>query len=213
MLDHIRYGLSGHLRSNIVSYFFMILIFVSGVVIGALAVKTLPNEQKTELVGYLQVLFQGLIGQNGGWDHQDMLGNVLWSYTKMIGILWILGFTIIGIPIVLFIIFTRGFIVGFTVGFLINEYIVKGLIFALVSVLPHSLLSVPAVIITGVSSVAFSLMLARRKLRDHASFLSEAIGYSAVCFFMLLVLWFTAFIEVYLSPVFMKLIVAWFFIE
>jgi stage II sporulation protein M len=127
--------------------------------------------------------------------------------------MWLLGFTIVGVPFVLFILFTRGFIIGFTVGFLVNEYIMKGLLFALASVLPHNFFAIPAILVTGVSATTFSLMLVRRKLHGKTNLLYVSVAYSVLCMGMLLLMMVAALIEVYISPVFMKLIAGLLFKE
>ena len=112
MLKLLRKNAVEYIRANIVAYFFMILIFIIGIVIGAMAVKRLPDEQKSELIGYLQVFFQGLTGQQEGIsDTHSLLTSVMFNNIKMIGIMWLLGFTIVGIPFVLFLVCLRGFII------------------------------------------------------------------------------------------------------
>lgn len=206
MLAYFRLNFGGYLKANIVSYFFIILIFVIGVVVGALAVKILPDEQKNELISYLRIFFMGLSqGTEGTISTENMIGMVMFNNAKTVVLIWILGFTIVGIPFVLFIIFTRGFIIGFTVGFLVNEYVMKGLLFALASVLPHNLFAVPAILVMGVSATTFSLMLVRRKTYGKTNIWYEAMRYSILCMIMLAVILFASLIEVYISPVFMKL--------
>ncbi|SMC58520.1 stage II sporulation protein M [Sporomusa malonica] len=204
MLKLLRKNAADYVRANIVAYFFMILIFVIGIVFGAMAVKTLPDEQKTELIGYLRVFFQGLVEpQNTAGDTQSLLAGVLINNMKVIGLMWLLGFTIVGIPFVLFLVCLRGFVIGFTVGFLVNEYIMRGLLFAVVSVLPHNFLAVPAILATGVSATTFSLMLVRRN-RSKDNLFYNSIAYSIFCLAMLVVMLGAALVEVYVSPVFMK---------
>lgn len=207
MFRSLRQNFVEYLRANIVAYFFITLILLVGVVVGALAVKTLPDVQKAELIGYLKIFFHGL---NNGDSLVNADGNlltaVLTSNAKTIAIIWVLGFTVIGLPFVLFIVFTRGFVIGFTVGFLVNEYVIKGLAFALVAVLPHNFLAVPAVIATGVASTSFSLLLARKKVRTKTNLFYAACGYTFWCLGMLAVMGTAAIIEVYISPVFMKLV-------
>jgi stage II sporulation protein M len=211
-LDYFRKNLVNYIRANIVGYFFILLVFVSGVVFGALAVKTLPDEQKTELISYLQIFFQGFtVWSAESWGSTDLFANVVFNHIKTVGLIWLLGFTVVGMPLVWFIVFTRGFVIGFTVGFLINEYIMKGLVFALAAVLPHSILSVPAVIVAGVSATSFSLWLARRRSNPKTTLGYEAIGYSALCLAMFLVLLIASVVEVYISPLFMKFVVAMLF--
>jgi len=206
MLGYLRQNFGMYLKANIVAYFFMILIFVIGIVVGALAVKILPDEQKTELINYLRIFFTGLAqGTDEVASSETMIGVVMFNNAKTVVLMWILGFTIVGIPFVLFILFTRGFIIGFTVGFLVNEYVMKGLLFAFASVLPHNLFAVPAILVLSVSATTFSLMLLRRKTYGKVNIWYEAIRYSILCMIILAIMLFAALLEVYISPVFMKL--------
>ncbi len=206
MQGRFRQNLNEYFRANIVAYFFMTLIFVIGVAVGALAVKTLPEDQKLELIGYLKIFFQGLVHGPGSLDTPTLFSTVLLSGAKTIGIIWLLGFTVVGIPFVLFIVFTRGFVIGFTVGFLVNEYVMKGLAFALASVLPHNFFAVPALLVTAVAATSFSLLLVRRRQRATSNLLYESFGYTVLCLLMLALMVVAAVVEVYISPVFMKLV-------
>lgn len=207
MLGYFRQNLGGYIKANVVAYFFMGLIFIIGVVVGALAVRTLPEEQKMELISYLHIFFTGLTqGTENNPSEVVTISAVMFNNAKTIALMWILGFTIIGIPCVLFILFTRGVIIGFTVGFLVNEYVMRGLLFAVASVLPHNFFAIPAVLITGVSATKFSLLLVRRKTYGKVNLWYEAIRYSLICMAMIIVISFAALLEVYISPVFMKLV-------
>lgn len=205
MLGSFRQSIYDYVRANIVAYFFMVLIFVIGVVVGALAVKMLPEEQKLELLGYLKIFFQGLT-QGPATDNGELFWQVAFNNAKTIGLMWLLGFTIIGVPFVLFIVFTRGFVIGFTVGFLVNEYIMKGLLFALASVLPHNFFAIPAVLVTGVSAMAFSMLLVKRRRGGKANIIYAAAGYTLTCLAALALMAVAALTEVYISPVFMKIV-------
>ncbi len=205
MLKLLRKNAADYVRANIVAYFFMILIFIIGIVIGAMAVRTLPEDQKVELVSYLQVFLQGLAEQPVGiGDTSSLLTSTIWNNCKIITIMWLLGFTIVGIPFVLFLVCLRGFVIGFTVGFLVNEYVMKGLLFAIVAVLPHNFLAIPAILATGVAATTFSLMLVRRKHKNKDNLFYNSIAYSILCFIMMMIMLVAALIEVYVSPVFMK---------
>jgi len=208
MLRTLRNNVVEYLRANIVAYFFITLIILVGVVVGALAVKTLPDDQKTELVSYLRIFLQGLnSGTAAATADSGTFFGVLANNAKAVLLMWALGFTIIGLPLVLFIVFIRGFVIGFTVGFLVNEYVVKGLAFALVAVLPQNFLAVPAVIGTAVAAVSFSLLLARKELRAKTNLAYAAFGYTLWCIIMLTLMGMATLVEVYISPVLMKLVV------
>lgn len=204
MLAYIRHGLGDYLKSNIVKYFLVTLIFIIGIVVGAMAIKVLPDMQKNELINYLNIFFSEIADKSN--DHAGMLFSVIFNYVKMVILVWILGFTIIGIPFILFIIFTRGFIIGFTVGFLVNEYVFKGLLFALASVLPHNFLVVPLLIVMSVSAIGFSINLIKRKKQMNNKLFPDSMNYSVVCVITCIGMLFSALIEVYISPVFMRLV-------
>lgn len=207
MLTRLRYGLSEHLKANIAQYFLITLIFVIGIVIGAMAIKLLPDGQKADLVNYLNIFLSEIVKQSDGYI---AVGPVLLNHFKMMLIVWMLGFTIIGIPFILFIVFTRGFIIGFTVGFLVNEYVFKGLAFALVSVLPHNFFAVPVFIAMSVTAIQFSICLIRRRKQGGGKLFAESVNYSilfaAACVGMTI----SALVEAYVSPLFMKFIAGFF---
>lgn len=205
MLKTLRYQLRVFLRMNIVAFFSMVLFFFIGVVCGALAIKVLPEGQKAELVSYLHLFFSGL-SQGAVISRPELLWETLAHNVKIILFMWLLGFTIVGIPFVVFLVFTRGFIIGFTVGFLVNEYVMRGLLFAVVAVLPHNLFAVPAVLLTAVAATGFSWMLLHRSRRGRRSLMIDGLSYSFLCWGMLAVMAAASVIEVYISPVFMKLI-------
>jgi len=207
MLGYFRQNIGNYLKVNIVAYFFMILIFILGVVAGALAIRVLPDEQKTEMIHYLHIFFKDLIqGVENTSSGGSLIGSVMFNNAKTIILMWLLGFTIIGIPFVLFILFTRGFIIGFTVGFLVNEYVVRGLLFAIASVLPHNIFAIPAILVMSVSATKFSLLLVRRKTYGKMNIWYEVMRYSVLCICLLVMMFLAALLEVYISPVFMKIV-------
>lgn len=67
-----------YLRENFGLYFFIILLFILGIVFGALAVKALDGEQKAELFNYLELFIQGFdftpVNEAGTLLQQSLLG-------------------------------------------------------------------------------------------------------------------------------------------
>jgi stage II sporulation protein M len=203
----MRQNIFAYFRVNLVLYFFIVLLFVIGVVFGALAVKTLGEEQKAELITYMKVFFQGLNkGQDTTVDSGTIVKQAVWNNVKSVAVIWLLGVTVIGVPLILFIVFTRGFVVGFTVGFLVNEYMLRGIAFAIASVLPHNVLVIPAVIIAAVSGVSFSYLLAKSRVRSHhrINISYEFMAYTSLSVLMLGIAIVGGFVEGYITPVFMK---------
>jgi stage II sporulation protein M len=204
MLAYFRQGLNGYIKNNIVKFFFVILIFSIGVVFGAMAIKVLPDGQKSELAGYLNIFFQDIATHTE--YGLDLFLTVLWNNLKIIFLIWILGFTIIGVPFILFIVFTRGFIIGFTVGLLVNEFVLKGLLFAFVAILPHNFIAVPILILMSIFSISFSIQIINKKKQINSKLLANSINYSIICLILCVGMLVSSLVEVYISPVFMKLV-------
>lgn len=204
-----RFGqtIQSHLRENLSLYLFIIVLFTMGVSFGAVIVNSLSLSQKQELTGYLGQFFQQV---NGGMEMnpQSAFQHALGDHLKYIGFMWILGLSIIGLPVILVMIFLKGLVIGFTVGFLVNQWSWNGLFLAGLSVLPQNLIVIPAVIIVGTAGISFSLRLIRsRFLRRGEPIYHYFLRYSLLIVFMGLLLGVASLFEAFVSPQLMKQIV------
>jgi len=144
-------------------YIFVAVLFLVGVIFGALIVSALTLDQQQDLGEYLGSFFitvdqQGLPADTGSfWAIAGL-------HLKWIGLIWILGLSVIGLPGILILDFLKGVLIGFTVGTLIGQYSWHGLLFALVSVAPHNLIIIPALLVCSASAIAFSLLMIRSRV-------------------------------------------------
>lgn len=197
-------GAKGFMVQNLPLIFFVLLIFVVGVVFGALAIRTLDYSEKEELLGHLSTFFNGLAGKFSQ-IYDVNAEETIWLNIKTVAIIWLLGISIIGMPVVPVIVFLRGFVIGFTVGFLFNELSFKGLIFALVSILPQNLLIVPAVIFAGMLAMSFSVALLKSLVTKRPmDFGTHLAHYSILMVLIGIVLVLASLIEAFITPVLMK---------
>jgi len=144
-------------------------------------------------------------------DSFILLKHSLVNNFQTIILIWILGITVIGLPIVIFIVILRGFIVGFTVGFLINELGFKGFAFSMLAILPQNIFVIPGVIALAVFSINFSLKIltSRRKRNVGFSFISELTSYSFSTAVISILIIAGSLVEAYITPIFMKLIIGY----
>ncbi|MCM3077983.1 MULTISPECIES: stage II sporulation protein M [Brevibacillus] len=187
-------------------YWFTIVLFTMGIIFGAVLVNSLPLSQKQELHGFLQYFFNTL-GQQGIPDTRPHFQESFGHYAKTVGIMWVLGLSIIGLPMILLILFLKGVVVGFTVGFLVNQMQWQGVTFAMMGVLPQNLLVVPALFIIGVSGISFSLRLIKtRLLSKRDGIMPHFVGYTVLVISMLAVLTIASLFETFVSPRLMQLV-------
>lgn len=194
-----------YIKHHIAVCFFIVMVFCLGIVSGAFAVRTLPEAQLAELAEYLQGFLGALVQESGDVSAQQAFENALFHHAKSICLIWLLGFTMIGIPAVFFLVFTRGFILGFTIGFFIHEYILQGALYAVIGVLPQQLLLVPTVLFTALCAVSLSILLIRRcTSRGGGRLRGYVMRYLVILPVMLAVTLVGTLIEVYVSPMLLK---------
>jgi stage II sporulation protein M len=191
--------LRDYMKEHLWLYIFVAVLFLTGAVFGAVMVGALTLDQKQEMARHLGSFLQS-VGDNrdpGGLVsfQQALSGNVRWVL-----LIWILGLSVIGLPLIFILNFLKGVLVGFTAGYLAGQYAWKGVLFALVSVAPQNLLIVPAIVISSVTAMAFSLyMIKNRFLRSGGSLYRPFMRFSAVTLAMAVVLAGASFYESSLS--------------
>lgn len=197
-----------YLRHRWIIVLFIVMFFSMGIFFGATAARVISIDQADHLAGYFNS-FLDKVAVTPISEQMYFRHSVMTNLYIMLGI-YVLGLTVIGIPLVLVAVFSRGFILGFTIGFLVREKAVKGLIFALVSVLPHNILVVPAIIAGGVISLSYSAAIIKRRFFSQNPSGVRRFGlYTAVMSILCLVTAVAGFVEAYVTPVFIKSAAAW----
>jgi stage II sporulation protein M len=206
MIRRLNELLSRHIKENIGVYFTVTLFFAIGISIGAFTVKALDDVQKQALIKYLQGFFQILTSKKV--DSLVVLKQSAKNNLQTVFVLWILGITVIGIPITLLIIGIRGFIIGFTVGFLLDGLGIKGFFFTILAILPQNLIIIPCIIGISVISVNFSVMLIKDRLakRWTRNYWEKFFSYSLFIVVVLGISVCGSLIEAYITPIFIKLL-------
>lgn len=204
MVNSVNDSLSRNIRENIGIYFVITLFFAIGLAIGAFTVKALDYSQKQDLVIYLNRFFQIL--DNEKVESATIFFQALKNNFLTIFLIWLLSITVIGVLITLLIIAFRGFIVGFTVSFLIQGLGWKGLVFALIAVLPQNLLYIPCLLIISGLSLIFSMQVFRKKSSKGFSSGGRIgiLSYTAAVFILFLIMCLGSGIEAYVSPFILK---------
>lgn len=205
--------LAGAVRELIAQYFYrhlplylaLCLLFVLGLGFGALATGHLSDIQKADLTSYLTKIYASFSQSNltqvpkREIFFQSLLDNVL----KTTGLLFLLGLSVIGAPLILGIVFIRGFVLGFTIGFMVQETMLRGLVLSSSSILPQNLLIVPGILLgagAGLSFAATALktLLGLSQKTVSAQFMTTI--FLTLCSGCLLFL--AALVETYLTPIF-----------
>lgn len=200
--------LKEYIRANLAVCLVTLVIFGAGIITGSLGINTLSVQQQEELQDYVDLVLQG----TGDWqvDSTGLAQRVIWSNIKVVALIWFLGLTVIGIPLILGVIFLRGLVLGFTISFLIQEKAAAGILLTLFSILPQNLFLLPALLLAAVSAVTFSLNLVRGRFSHGLQLPRYFVGYTLLFCGAAAFVITGGLVEAFLSPAFIKLIAVYF---
>lgn len=197
-----------HLKDNILLYGTVGTAFLGGILSGALMVLLVGEGQQVRLAAYLDNLLYQLVTV---WPQPGAVAvQAAVKALKEIGVLWFLGLTVLGGPLIVLLLFVKGFILGFTVAFLVQEKALQGVALSLFSILPANLLRVPALFLGGALALSFSLSLMKGSTGFKGGSLGQLVRYSVGMAGLLLVVVGSGWIEAYLVPPLLKVAVNYF---
>jgi len=183
------------------------MAFMLGVCAGAFTVNGLSTMQLDELSNYFQGFIQ--LFNNENMKSSDLFSIALIENVKLIGVLWILGVSIIGLPFIFLVFGVRGFITGFSSGFIIRVLGMKGLLFSGFALLPKEIIIVPCLIAIGVNGINFSMRIAKNKSPEGIQKTSLKTAFLSYCMITLL---FTVIIlagilfDAYITPILLRIV-------
>ncbi len=179
---------------------FVFVLFLMGTLFGGLIVFALSIEQHQELSRYTGSFLQlAAEGQLQEW--QKSFWTAYGAHVKWIGLTWLFGISVIGLPLVIALNFVKGALVGFAITYLGTQLSWKGLLLALVAILPSNLVMVPCLLIGSAVSLSFSLSFVRKRMTGMSMPQETAFRTFTLTSLALTVLVsLAAVIEVYLVP-------------
>lgn len=198
------------LRSKIrtnrkISIFLFILIFV-GILFGSFFITVVSSTDKELVKEYLQNFVNAI--DKGNLQYWSGFLNSLLNSCFMIFIIWILGISMLGIPIILFLLFCKVFTLGFSVSGIFLVYGWKGFSFAFLYIFPHQIFSLLAYCLLVIYALSVSMKLIEAVFKKKSIDFKMIMGkYSIVLAISFTVLFLCAAYEGFLLPRAIKLII------
>lgn len=107
-----------HVKNNLREYSIVLLLFLIGLIFGIIFINNSSQNQVEDITSYLNK-FVNSLKTNAQIDKGILLKDCLISNFLLVLVLWFVGSTVIGIPIVYGIIIYRGFCLGYTISSII----------------------------------------------------------------------------------------------
>lgn len=162
-------------------YFILIGLALFTFISGLLFVFLISKENISYIEESLKSYFDNInIGFNSFFKY-------LFNNYIIIFIIWALGISIIGIPLVLFIFLFKSFIFGFSISSIISTFKLKGILISFIHLIPGKLLYLIVLLLLSFYSISFSIKLFRSLfLRKQINFRESMDKYLKILFICLL---------------------------
>ncbi|WP_028963073.1 stage II sporulation protein M [Sulfobacillus thermosulfidooxidans] len=181
--------------------------FAVGVLFGVLAIGTLTPADIFSLETYLRH-FVDL--ETTSPTYHGVFQPALTNNLKILGLLYILGVSVAGMPLVVVALFFRGFVVGFSAAFMISSLHWQGIVLTLITIVLQNVFIVPALIIVGGVALGFSWQLIATRSPAAKHSLAQRFGaFTTLVLAMGLVMVVGTFLEAYGAPFLMHLLGQW----
>lgn len=136
VLDKLKYGAINNKR--IITFLFVLIVI--GIISGSLFLTILSKSDQQLVIDYITQFMSNII--DGKIIYGDTLKNSLWNNLGYVAIVWLLGISIIGLPIIIFMFFSKIFVLGFSIGSFVLTYKWKGLIYAFTYIFPIHIVNI-----------------------------------------------------------------------
>ncbi|MFA9397725.1 MAG: stage II sporulation protein M [Clostridiaceae bacterium] len=193
-----------HLKQNFWLYIISLLILTTGVVFGIYTVKYMGELDKNNMLKYFECFSFNFKTQE--INSYNILNEAIKNNIIFIIIFWVLGLTLVGIPMILFFDFIKGFTLGFSISFIMYGLGFDGIWLSLLGIIPQNVIYIPCIILSSVLSIKFSLEHIRVKINKGFidNFWNKFYNYS-ICYIFISIFMFLGFIlESYITPYLVK---------
>ena len=186
-----------HIYDNIKQYLIVIIIFVIGIIVGVVFINNTNGEEIQEIQNYISNFINHL-KEECRVDTGELLKKSLGDNLTLIIAMWLLGSTVIGIPIVIGIVLFRGFCIGYSVSAIIATLgVQKGTLFFFTTMFLQNLIFIPVIICMTISCIKLYKSIMKDRRRENVKI--EIIRHTLISIMLGLLLVLAAFIESYLS--------------
>jgi stage II sporulation protein M len=196
--------LKNKLKINKKLFIFLLVLVIIGIASGAILSLNLNIEDQKLVKNYLNNFFNNI----NNLDTKNTLINTLITTLGFSILIYLLGFSVVGLVIVLFMLFGKAFILGFSVSSIISIYKIKGIIYALIYIFPHHIINIFLFIILSGISLIISFKIINGLLKDKKIELPNMNKYNYTLLITLFIEILMVLYEIYLMPIVMNIIIS-----
>lgn len=181
---------------------FIMFIITLGIISGSLFLVVLKDTDHSLVIEKINTFFTNI-------NNIEAFKNAFIENIIFVILVWILGMSIIGIIINIFMIYLKGFIIGFSLSSFFLVYKYKGLLAALIYAFPTSIINILVCLLLGVYSVLFTINLwkiifLKEKDFNMKRFIKKYFLVLIICIILIII---SSLTEGFLVPSLLKLVI------
>jgi len=187
--------------------FFVITILLLGVISGAIFSNIIDINNQKLVIDKIN-LFINNINNNNINAILAFKNSLIINFSYSI-VIWILGLTIIGIIINIFLLYIKGFILGFSLSSFILTFGYKGIILSFLYIVFGQLLNIIVIMTLSIYSIMFTLNLLKQIIKNKPSINITKFfkNYTLILLITIIISLISSINEAFIFPTFIKLII------
>lgn len=181
----------------------LLIISIISIILGLLYIAILNSSNKQLIGNNLETFFTSLNKLN----YTKAFINCIISNLLYVILIWILGISIIGVFLIIFIVVLKSFSLGFTISSIIYFYKLKGILLACIYMIPL-IINLFIIIVISYYGILFSKNLNKLLfLKKEISFRNVIKNYIKILLIVIIGILISSILEIYIVPVILKLLI------
>lgn len=188
---------------------FIITVLVLGIISGSIFLMIATDIDKSSVIGQIQTFFKNI--SNGAINDGLALRNSLIINYLFVGGIWLLGFSMIGVLVNIFLTYIKGFLVGFSVASIFLTYSYKGILASILYVFFSQILNIIVVLVLAIYSIMFAKNLLQIiVVKNNTNNRLMLKRYVVILMFSIIISFISSVLEVYVFPNVLKLFIQYY---
>lgn len=199
-------GLMESLKENKITFLWVLLFFLVGIVLGSYTVYYMSDFNRVEITTYFNNFLEFLGGNSVSYT--SILVDSIKSILPMVVIIVLLGYTAVGTPIILMMDLAKGYVIGFTFSLIVSMLGSKGVMLVLSGLMLQNLIFIPIIMLISVLAIRHSVTKLKMGVSRDRVKLGVSRAYLNFQGLLSLIIISGILIETYISPNLIRLVIS-----
>lgn len=187
---------------------FIITILILGIISGSVFLCASNETDKASVITQIETFMKNI--DSNSINNGLALKNSLIINYLFVGIIWILGLSMIGVIVNIFLTYIKGFLVGFSISSIFLTYGSKGVLACLLYTFPTQIINIIVVAVLSIYSIMFAKNLLQIIIdkKDNKRLMIKK--YFVILIMCIILSFISSLLEVYVFPNILKLVVKYY---